>query len=74
MDTEVDLLQQWEVAWRVTDPLGATESEVIRFPQRLRFVGPGNLKDAAEIPDISSSLPVDLQCEIYDLPCEVDLA
>eukprot|EP00969_Alexandrium_andersonii_P284291 12568970-Alexandrium_andersonii.AAC.1 len=60
MDTEINLLQRWEVAWRVLNPLGAPETEVIRFLQHLRFIGPVKLKDVAEMLDISSNLPADL--------------
>eukprot|EP00969_Alexandrium_andersonii_P125352 5541710-Alexandrium_andersonii.AAC.1 len=77
MDTEIDLLQQWEAVWEVINPLGASEAEVVRFPQRLRVIGPDSLKGAEEVLDLEPNLPADLldfRGSFYDLPSEIDLA
>eukprot|EP00969_Alexandrium_andersonii_P117175 5182063-Alexandrium_andersonii.AAC.1 len=77
MDTEIDLLQRWEAAWRIMGPLGVPESEMTRFLQHLWIIGPPHLQNVPEILDTTPVTISDLtnfRAEIYDPPSDVSLA
>eukprot|EP00969_Alexandrium_andersonii_P031960 1396144-Alexandrium_andersonii.AAC.1 len=60
MDAEIDLLQRWEAAWRIMGPMGAPESEITRFLQHLRIIGPPKLQGVSEILDTAPATSRDL--------------
>eukprot|EP00969_Alexandrium_andersonii_P140904 6232005-Alexandrium_andersonii.AAC.1 len=58
-------------------PMGVPESEMTRFLQHLRIIGPPHLQNLTEILDVTPVTISDLtnfKAEVYDLPCDVNLA